>query len=504
MAGRALSAVSSAVGAGAASFGSLGGCARATVASTAAGARSSASTSISPQLAPGLHEVRGVEQGPVPGGDTSWLSSIGMSIASPFATAGRVVAGLIGSAPELQDASAAAGATAVRPTTTRPDGGYGRGLPCLRRGGAETGAQELSPAQFAAGDCLRGGAARGRRRARSLDGEAVAEADAGAPQARAVSPAAPRVRAAAAALGSGSASSLGLLHVHRGSAADALATPVGRRRMIDFRDESSASESTQAGQGGLPAPRALVYVGKRPLTETPWSDTLKALGQEHVGVRLVPLVGGEEGAVAETLDFGPAAGGDFKLFAACRGEIRRDCPSFKAPSSAPDGADFAFVGETWRTAEEVRQFNESYTQRYQLGVSDCRDYSAALISFLTGREIKPARVAAYVEAYKPTVRPAQTEAVEEPTSSFAESPALSATDGKDSGSDAAGDAVRWVRDAAAAMRRSLSATSISGLGSIPTGSSAVQPRLRARPRLGGLATALVSSTTTAARGTTIM
>jgi len=248
-------------------------------------------------------------------------------------------------------------------------------------------------------------------------------------------------------------------------------------------------------------------------------------------VRIVPLVGGggagEGGGVGAgapfSLDFGPAAGGDFRLFQACPGEIRRDCPSFavgrRGSGEGGEGADFAFVGETWRSQAEVEAFNAAYAARhaYRLGVRDCRDYTSSLVAFLTGVDLPPARVARFVEAQCPTPTAAPSQAptavaaaearpeasvVEASGAAASPSPspsplaAAAATAGE--GERMAG-AVSWLRDAAAAMRRSLSVSSplADANGGGGGGAAALLRRSRSRPRLGLLPSALLESTSTA-------
>ena len=157
--------------------------------------------------------------------------------------------------------------------------------------------------------------------------------------------------------------------------------------------------------------RLVVYLKKRPVYGTEWSRALTLLGQDHVGVVVAPTpcVQSSSGSLAATLDdvsehrwhmedsdalagpaafdFGPVDGKDFSIFKVTQAEIRRD--KF-------DAGESALVATTARTMEDIEAFNAAYAASYHLGVSDCRDYAAALVLYLTGVAIRPSDLAHYI------------------------------------------------------------------------------------------------------------
>lgn len=157
--------------------------------------------------------------------------------------------------------------------------------------------------------------------------------------------------------------------------------------------------TTADGGGSRPGPpRFVVYLKKRPLYGTHWAGALTALGQDHVGVviaryedvcdcggRLPVSLQPSHAQVA--FDFGPLCGKDFSIFKITGAEIR--CDKF-------DHGDSALVASSHRTWEEVEAFNANYGRTYHLGVTDCRDYAAALVQFMTGVTIQPANVAQFI------------------------------------------------------------------------------------------------------------
>lgn len=267
------------------------------------------------------------------------------------------------------------------------------------------------------------------------------------------------------------------------------------------RDGSDDDDAARRGDSSE-APTFLVYLVKRPLTETAYSKQLKALGQEHVGVRIVsfdavPLkgvgatggadIGDDDAAHSLTLDFGPSNGTDFKLFGSAPAEIRLNCPSF-APGAK--GAECAFLAESTRTRGELAAFNAAFKKEYQLGLRDCRDYSAALVSFLCGGlRIRPSHIAAYVDNAKPVAQLVQRTPA--PAHELPEDHAA-ASDGAATTSSSS-SAVEWVASTAAKLRRSLSLDSLvaAGCRAVDDSGKAAGPSLRGVGRSAVAATAAV-------------
>lgn len=161
----------------------------------------------------------------------------------------------------------------------------------------------------------------------------------------------------------------------------------------------------------------VVYLKKRPVYGTEWSAALTRLGQDHVGVVVAPLRcvrscggslavslegaqhGAQQGsgamdatgtvAAPTAFDFGPVNGKDFSIFRVCDAEIRRDLF---------DDGESALVATTTRSMEDIEEFNRSYGRTYHLGVSDCRDYAAALVQHLTGVNIRPSDLAHFISS----------------------------------------------------------------------------------------------------------
>lgn len=198
----------------------------------------------------------------------------------------------------------------------------------------------------------------------------------------------------------------------------------GRTSPVDgARRTSSTMRFGQAGTDAAPlrhvSPRMMVYIKRRPVMGTKWSGALTKLGQDHVGVLVTPMTGLEArggsvdvadptaGATAmcasqpTTYDFGPCGyGTDFSIFKITDAEVRKDM--------FPEG-DSAFVGVTSRTPEEIEAFNREYSaKRYHLGVSDCRDYTAALVHFTTGIRMEPGAIPYYVTRVQAQAKPGLT------------------------------------------------------------------------------------------------
>lgn len=177
----------------------------------------------------------------------------------------------------------------------------------------------------------------------------------------------------------------------------------------DAEGEGGATNTTTLDAGaranGRGEEQLVVYLKKRPVYGTDWAHTLTRLGQDHVGVVVAPLSEVRQcgGSVPSTLDgpgagtvttqgsvsfdFGPVDGKDFSIFKICSAEIRRN--------KFEDGHS-ALVATTSRSLEEIEQFNAQYGATYHLGVSDCRDYAAALVRFLTGVRIRPSDLSHYI------------------------------------------------------------------------------------------------------------
>lgn len=189
------------------------------------------------------------------------------------------------------------------------------------------------------------------------------------------------------------------------------------------------SQLASRSEGSATEQAYFVYVCKRPLTGTDWADTLLRLGQEHVGVQLVPVTANSKSgagaplwrksrsaqgdaammasspsedascmqslamvdqAGTTTFDFGPAGGHDFSILKIAPAEIRED--------AFGSSASYALVGVTRRSLDEIREFNASSKHTYHLGVSDCRDYTSNLVAFLTAVNIKPSALSVFVDA----------------------------------------------------------------------------------------------------------
>jgi len=147
-------------------------------------------------------------------------------------------------------------------------------------------------------------------------------------------------------------------------------------------------------------PRFVVYLKRRPLQGTDWANALTKLGQDHVGVVIAPFddisdcggrlplsIGSGVTRKQVAFDFGPVSGKDFSIFRITGAQIR--CNKF-------DEGESALVAASHRTWQEIEQFNREYGRTYHLGVSDCRDYAAALVQFMTGINIRPANIAQYI------------------------------------------------------------------------------------------------------------
>eukprot|EP00741_Cyanophora_paradoxa_P004155 tig00000769_g4036.t1 len=140
------------------------------------------------------------------------------------------------------------------------------------------------------------------------------------------------------------------------------------------------------------SPKAYVLLCKRPLDLGFWTHILPLIYLEHVGVKIVLPSACGKAEEAVVLDFVPQAGGDTEKF---RGQT-----AAMIQENRLHPVDWAFVGTTDKTLQEIQEFNRSYEATYWLGANDCRDYASALVKFLTGKEIDPGMLTYVIESNK--------------------------------------------------------------------------------------------------------
>lgn len=139
--------------------------------------------------------------------------------------------------------------------------------------------------------------------------------------------------------------------------------------------------------------RMLVFLAKRPLES--W-EVLTHIGVEHVGVMLMRVSPqlidlaqsiGRFKLPRLTLDFLPMMGDTSKFGGRVPARIQRN-------NLRP--VDWAVVGFSSWSLDEVREFNAAFDKTYHLGHNDCRDYASRLVSHMTGVKVAPGMISWYI------------------------------------------------------------------------------------------------------------
>ena len=151
----------------------------------------------------------------------------------------------------------------------------------------------------------------------------------------------------------------------------------------------------------------MVYVWKRQLDfKSPRAQALlaapaKMLGQEHVGVKIVPTNSAEP-RFYEFVANVTEGTADFVAFISSSATINsRTDASYMMGSQVMQQYDYCLAGTSSKTLEDVDTFNSQYPLTYMLGIRDCRDYASDLVRFLTDLQIVPGQLTTWVNHNKP-------------------------------------------------------------------------------------------------------